>query len=64
MPKKKSAKREKTSPKGDTRYVRRDAAGKFHESDDAGRSQANDRKKKAKRAVRSGQGDRGDRKTK
>jgi hypothetical protein len=62
--KKKAAKRELISPKGDARYVRRDAGGKFNESDDLGRSQRADRKKKAKKGVKSGQGDKGDRKAK
>ena len=56
-----STKRERLSPGGDTRYVRRDSAGQFKESDDAGRSQQSDRRTKAKKLVRSGNGDRGDR---
>ncbi|HYY57071.1 MAG TPA: hypothetical protein VE842_07030 [Pyrinomonadaceae bacterium] len=46
----------------DKRYVRRDAEGKFDEVDDVGRSLAQDVKRKAKKEVPSGQGDRGDRK--
>lgn len=46
------AKRELISPRGDDRYIRRD---------DRGRSQAVDRRTKAKTRVTSGQGDRGDR---
>jgi hypothetical protein len=47
--------------KGDKRYVRR-KAGKFTRSqDDTGRSLAADRRKRAKRAVKSGEGDKGDR---
>jgi hypothetical protein len=47
--------------KGDKRYVRR-KGGKFTKSqDDVGRSLAADRRKRAKRVVRSGEGDRGDR---
>jgi hypothetical protein len=46
----------------DKRYVRRDAKGQFEESDDVGRSLSADRRQKAKTAVKSGQGDRGDRK--
>jgi len=61
-PRKKASKRELISPKGDARYVRRNATGEFNESDDVGRSQAVDRRKKAKRRVKSGQGDKGDRK--
>jgi hypothetical protein len=47
---------------GDKRYVRRDAKGQFKEVDDVGRSLSADRKRKAKTASTSGQGDRGDRK--
>ena len=46
----------------DKRYVRRDEKGQFKESDDVGRSLAQDVKKSAKTKVKSGQGDRGDRK--
>ena len=46
----------------DKRYVRRDDKGQFKESDDVGRSLAKDVKKPAKTKVKSGQGDRGDRK--
>ena len=46
----------------DKRYVRRDDAGRFKESDDVGKSLAQDVRHKAKTAVKSGQGDRGDRK--
>ena len=49
--------------KSDKRYVRR-KAGKFTRSqDDVGRSLAADRRKRAKRAVKSGEGDRGDRRS-
>jgi len=48
---------------GDKRYVRR-KAGKFTRSqDDAGRSLAADRRKRAKRAVKKVEGDRGDRRS-
>jgi hypothetical protein len=60
--KRKAAARELISPRGDARYVRRNSRGEFDESDDVGRSQAADRRKKAKKKVRSGQGDKGDRK--
>ena len=46
----------------DKRYVRRDEKGQFKESDDVGRSLSQDVKKSAKTEVKSGQGDRGDRK--
>lgn len=52
--------RERISPNGDTRFVRRDEHGRFKESDDAGRSLAQDRRKRAKTEVKPGQGDRGD----
>lgn len=57
-----SGKRELIKPNGDARFVRRDEQGRFSESDDVGRSLAQDRKQKAKSDVKSGQGDRGDRK--
>ena len=56
-----AAKRESIVPKGDKRYVRRDARGRIKESDDQGRSLSSDRRRKAKRKAKSGQGDRGDR---
>ena len=56
-------KRETIEPhKGDKRYVRRDEKGQFNESDDVGRSLAQDVKHKAKTEVPKGQGDRGDQK--
>jgi hypothetical protein len=58
-----ATKRELIAPRGDARYVRRNANGEFDESDDVGRSQAADRRKKAKRSAKPGQGDKGDRKT-
>ena len=57
------AKRELIEPhKGDKRYVRRDAHGRFKESDDVGRSLSQDRRTAAKTDAKRGQGDRGDRK--
>ena len=58
--KKGSGKRELISPRGDDRYIRRDAEGQFTESDDRGRSQAADRRVKAKTTVEPGYGDQGD----
>ncbi len=55
------AKRELIAPKGDKRYIRRDAKGRIKESDDVGRSLSQDRKRKAKTKVKEGQGDKGDR---
>ena len=48
--------------KSDKRYVRR-MAGFTRSQDDVGRSLAADRRKRAKRAVKSGEGDRGDRRS-
>ena len=56
-----SSRRELTTPRGDRRFARRDAEGRFKESDDAGRSLAKDRKQRAKRRAPKGQGDKGDR---
>ena len=57
-----AAKRERIDTGTDKRFVRRNAGGTFKESDDAGKSLTSDRRTKAKRAVTSGQGDKGDRK--
>lgn len=46
----------------DKRYVRRDDQGQFNESDDVGKSSAQDQQRDAKNDTREGQGDRGDRK--
>jgi hypothetical protein len=59
--KRRSAKREIIDTGTDKRFVRRGAKGQFKESDDVGRSLAADRRKKAKREVKSGYGDKGDR---
>jgi hypothetical protein len=57
-----ASKRELIQPKGDKRFVRRDEQGQFKESDDVGRSMAQDPRKAAKTNVKPGQGDKGDRK--
>jgi hypothetical protein len=58
-----AGKRELIVPhKGDRRFVRRDAQGRFSEVDDAGRSLPQDRKRQAKTVSKPGYGDRGDRK--
>lgn len=58
-----AAKRERISPgRGGARFVRRDSQGKFKEVDAVGPSLKQDRTKKATNSVKSGQGDRGDRK--
>jgi hypothetical protein len=59
-----SSKRELIDTGTDKRYVRRDAKGQFKESDDQGRSLAQDVKREAKTTVKPGQGDRGDQKRK
>jgi len=56
-----SAKREAINTGTDKRYVRRNTKGQFKESDDVGRSLRKDVKQAAKRKVKSGQGDKGDR---
>jgi len=58
-----TGKRELIEPnKGDKRFVRRDDGGRFSESDDVGKSLAQDQRRKAKAVAKKGQGDRGDRK--
>lgn len=42
-------------------YAKRKSRGRFSEMDETGRSQRTDRKRKAKKKVKSGYGDRGDR---
>jgi hypothetical protein len=56
-----SGKRELIKPNGDARFIRRDAKGRIKESDDVGRSLKQDRARKAKKKVKSGYGDKGDR---
>jgi hypothetical protein len=56
-----AAKRELIDTGTDKRFVRRDERGRFAESDDVGRSLAQDRRRKAKRTSKRGQGDKGDR---
>ncbi len=58
-----TGKRELIEPhQGDKRYVRRDDKGRFGESDDVGKSLAQDRRQKAKTVVKPGYGARGDQK--
>jgi hypothetical protein len=59
--KRKAAKRELIDTGTDKRYVRRGATGQFKESDDVGRSLSMDRRRKSKKIVKAGQGDKGDR---
>ena len=60
--KKSASKRELIDTGTDKRFVRRDDQGRFEESDDVGRSLAQDVRTKAKTKVPAGQGDRGDQK--
>ena len=61
MAKRTAAKRELINTGTDKRYVRRNASGQFKESDDVGRSLAQDQKRKARTKSKPGQGDKGDR---
>jgi hypothetical protein len=61
MAKRTAAKRELINTGSDKRYVRRDQSGKFKESDDVGRSLAQDRRRRATTRTKPGQGDKGDR---
>ena len=62
MAKRKTAsRRELINTGSDKRYVRRSSSGRFGESDDVGRSLAQDRKRKAKTTAKRGHGDKGDR---
>ena len=58
--KKAAGKRTLIEPNGNKRFVRRDAKGQFKESDDVGKSLAKDVKQHSKKAVKPGQGDKGD----
>ncbi len=61
MAQKNTQKRELIDNGRDKRFVRPGSEGKFKESDDQRRSLAQDRRKKAKTKIKSGQGDKGDR---
>jgi hypothetical protein len=56
----KRSKRTLIAPRGDKRYIRRDARGRIKESDDVGRSLSSDRRTRAKTKAPKGQRDRGD----
>ena len=45
----------------DKRFVRRDKEGRFKESDDVGRSLAQDQKRDSQKKPKKGEGDKGDR---
>ena len=45
----------------DKRFVRRDSEGRFKESDDVGRSLAQDQKRHSSNKPKKGEGDKGDR---
>ena len=53
--------RERIETGSDKRFVRRDKDGKFKESDDVGRSLAQDQKRKSSTKPKKGEGDKGDR---
>lgn len=56
-----SGKRDLIAPRGDKRYVRRTAKGRFRdEQDNVSRSLSQDVRKKAKRTAKAGRGDEGD----
>ena len=57
-----SSKRELIDTGTDKRYVRRDSEGRFKDVVDVGKSLAADQRQHSKTEVKSGQGDRGDRK--
>lgn len=63
MAKTEAQKRELIDTGTDKRFVRRDAKGRFDESDDVGRSLAQDVRRHAKTTVPAGQGDKGDQKS-
>jgi len=58
-----TAKRELVRRRKSSAYAKRTARGRFKELDDVGRSQKADKPRKARKAVRSGYGDRGDRRS-
>lgn len=64
MARKNSSARELIDTGTDKRFVRRNEEGQFKESDDVGKSLAQDRGQVARTKVPAGQGDRGDQKRK
>jgi hypothetical protein len=59
-----ASKRELIDTGKDKRYVRRDSAGRFDEVDGQHRSLSQDKRKVAKKKIKAGQGDKGDRRSK
>jgi hypothetical protein len=62
MAKRSATKRDKVESPTATMYAKRTAKGKFKEMDEVGRSQAADRRTKARKTVKPGHGDQGDQK--
>jgi hypothetical protein len=62
MAKRSTTKRERLDTPTGSHFAKRDEQGRFKEMDAVGRSLSADRRTKAKRAVKSGHGDQGDRK--
>lgn len=58
--KKASGKRELIAPRGNKRYARRTADGRFSEMDDVKRSLSQDVRRHSKKEVKPGYGDKGD----
>jgi len=55
-----TSKRERLTTPTSTQFAKRTAKGRFKEMDEVGRSQKADRRKSAKKGVKSGYGDHGD----
>jgi hypothetical protein len=62
MAKRSSSRRELIDTGRNKMYAKRDVQGRFREMDDVSRSLSADRRRASKTAVKSGHGDRGDRK--
>jgi hypothetical protein len=62
MAKRDTNKRERLDTPTGSHFAKRDAKGQFKEMDSVGRAMTADRRTKAKRTVKSGHGDQGDRK--
>jgi hypothetical protein len=64
MAKKSTSKRERLKTPTSSQYAKRTSTGRFKEMDEVGRSQTADRRKRAKKTVKSGYGDQGDQRKK